>query len=98
MCKFVLFQLVRRDSASLRGKTDDGYRSAHFHLNAAIKLNFTHQLAPTSVGWLVGVGLGVAPPPPDPALHPEGAALVIEPSTLLEGAEQIVQGLWKVRG
>lgn len=54
--------------------------------------------APTSVGWLGGVGLRVAPPPPHPTLHPEGAALVIEPSPLLKGAEQLVQCLREVRG
>lgn len=53
--------------------------------------------AHTSVGRLGGVGLGVAPPPPHPALQLEGAALVVEPSPLLEGAEQLVQGLREVR-
>lgn len=53
--------------------------------------------APTSVGRFGGVGLGVAPPPPDPALQPERAALVVEPSPLLEGAEQLVQRLREVR-
>lgn len=53
---------------------------------------------PTSVGRFGGVGLGVAPPPPDPALHPEGAALVVEPPALLQGAQQLVQRLWEVLG
>lgn len=47
----------------------------------------------TSVGGFGGVGLGVAPPPPDPILQPEGAALVIEPSPLLKGEEQLIQRL-----
>lgn len=76
-------QLVRHES-SLHGNTRNNCNS--FNTNA-----------PTSVGWLGGVGLRVAPPPPDPTLQPEGAALVIEPSTLLQGAEQLVQCLREVR-
>ncbi len=55
------------------------------------------QRALTSAGGLGGVGLRVAPPPPDPALHREGAALIVEPPALLKGAEQLVQRLREVR-
>lgn len=73
-----------------------------YHINAVKHkqkkpLSTAPQSAPTSVGWLGGVGLRVAPPPPDPTLQPEGAALVIEPSTLLQGAEQLVQRIREVR-
>lgn len=64
---------------------------------AASDSSLLRELPPTSVGRLGGVGLGVAPPPPDPALQAEGAALVIEPSPLLKGAEQLIQCLWEVR-
>lgn len=53
--------------------------------------------APTSVGWLGGVWLRVTPPPRDPALQPEGAALVVEPPALLQGAQQLIEGLREVR-
>lgn len=53
---------------------------------------------PTSVSRFGGIGLRVAPPPPHPTFQPEGAALVVETSALLEGAEQVVQGLREVGG
>lgn len=53
---------------------------------------------PTSVRRLGGVGLRVAPPPPDATLQPEGAALVIEPPALLQRAQQLVQSLREVGG
>lgn len=89
----MLFQLDQHDSAWKQMQQ----RHQFHHLNAA-KRGIASQSALTSVGWLGGVGLRVAPPPPDPALHPEGAALVVEPSPLLEGAEQLVQRLREVRG
>lgn len=64
---------------------------------SASSLKRAPKRAPTSVDGPGGVGLRVAPPPPDPTLQPEGAALVIEPSPLLKGAEQLVQGLREVR-
>ncbi len=67
------------------------------HLNAA-KQTIASQSPPTSVGRLGGVGLRVAPPPPHPTLQPERAALVVEPSSLLKGAQQLVQGFREVRG
>lgn len=71
----------------------------HFHQSyhtCVIKFNLSNAL--TSVDWFDGVGLGVAPSSTQPILQPEGAALVIEPSPFLEGAEQLVQCLWEVRG
>lgn len=56
-----------------------------------------HERGPTSVSWFPGVGLRVAPPP-DPALQPEGASLVVEPPALLQGAEQLKQRVREVRG
>lgn len=70
-----------------------------FHQFTTLKKQIiASQSALTSVGWFGCVGLRVAPPSPDPTLHPEGAALVVEPPALLKGAEQLVQGLWEVRG
>lgn len=60
---------------------------------------FLNFLPLTSVCRLAGVGLRVAPPPRQPAgLQAEGAALIIEPPPLLQGAEQLIQRLREVRG
>lgn len=54
----------------------------------------------TSVCRFGGVGLWVAPPPPDAGggLQAEGAALVVEPPSFLQGAQQLIQSLREVRG
>lgn len=59
-------------------------------------------LSLTSVCRLGGVGLRVAPPPPDAGsgggVQAKGAALVVEPPALLQGAQQLVQSVREVRG
>lgn len=90
---FVLFQLDLHESASQHGNKC----KICISLITPVKQSKTSQRAFTSVGWLGGVGLRVAPSP-HPTLQPEGAALVIEPSPLLKGAEQVVQCIWEVGG
>lgn len=81
----------RERSLEISSTASNGFFYLWFHKSSLA------QSAPTSVGRLGGVRLGVAPPPCEPALQIEGAALVVEPPAFLQGAEQLIEGLWEVR-
>lgn len=94
---FMLFQLGRHESAALLGNNCNSCIGCSYFESTHQRL-LKKKTGLTSVDGFDGVGLRVAPPPPHPALQPEGAALVIEPPPLLQGAQQLVEGLWEVRG